>query len=599
MSSELPQGWAWARIPDLVGQEGVFSDGDWVESKDQDPEGDVRLIQLADVGDGHYVNKSSRFLTREKAKELNCTFLQRSDVLIARMPDPLGRACIFPGDSKSAVTVVDVCIVRGSPMDLDQRWLMHFVNAEPFRQQVAAMQSGSTRKRISRGNLSTIELPVPPRAEQTRIVEKLEELLSDLDAGVAELKAAQRKLAQYRQSLLKAAVEGALTADWRAARARSGEPQEPGADLLQRILTERRARWEAKQLAKYGEQGKTPPKGWQAKYPEPVAPDTADLPTLPGGWTWASLDMVGEIASGVAKGMKRSSTASVREVPYLRVANVQRGYLDLTQIKTIEATEADIKELRLQPGDVLFNEGGDLDKLGRGWVWRGEVTECIHQNHVFRLRPYLPATPPELISHHGNTFGRTWFKTAGKQTTNLASINMTMLRAFPVPIAPEIESNEILAKLSPIIDAVAAQEMSVELGLKQAAAQRKNILKAAFAGQLVPQDPTDEPASALLSRIRTARMARAEQPRVRKTKQQKEAIVMAKKLVAVLGEAGDWMSAQDVFRHCGVGDGAETDQIEILYAELRALEKAGLLAVDTVKDAQGRKLHDRLKLLSA
>ncbi|WP_426663983.1 restriction endonuclease subunit S [Rhodanobacter aciditrophus] len=399
--------------------------------------------------------------------------------------------------------IANTHVIIPDPEAFETKFLWYALNDEDFW-----IKSGSAQPFVVVSKSLARKFALPPRHEQTRIVEKLEELLSDLDAGVAELKAAQRKLAQYRQSLLKAAVEGALTADWRAARARSGEPQETGADLLQRILTERRARWEAKQLAKYAEQGKTPPKGWQAKYPEPVAPDTADLPVLPSKWTWASLDMVGDIASGVAKGMKRSPTVATREVPYLRVANVQRGYLDLTQVRTIEATEADIQDLRLQPRDVLFNEGGDLDKLGRGWVWRGEVPECIHQNHVFRLRPYLPATPSELISHHGNTFGRTWFKTAGKQTTNLASINMTMLRAFPVPVAPEDEGVEILEQLSPMLDAVAAQEASIELALKQATTQRKNILKAAFTGQLVPQDPNDEPASVLLERIRAERAMR-------------------------------------------------------------------------------------------
>jgi type I restriction enzyme S subunit len=90
----------------------VFVDGDWVESKDQDPNGDVCLIQLADVGDGEYFNKSARFLTTSKARALKCTFLKEGDVLIARMPDPLGRACIFPADPKPTVTVVDICIVR-------------------------------------------------------------------------------------------------------------------------------------------------------------------------------------------------------------------------------------------------------------------------------------------------------------------------------------------------------------------------------------------------------------------------------------------------------------------------------------------------------
>ena len=465
------------------------------------------------------------------------TYFAERDVLFAKITPCMenGKGALVPylkHDHAFGSTEFHVLRPQGA---VRPKWLANYLSQPDFRRVARHNMTGTAGQlRVSTKWLGLAGIPVPPLAEQNRIVEKLEELLSELDAGVAELKAAQRKLAQYRQSLLKAAVEGALTADWRAthaavpsssslrkqgssdsrrntaksldSRVRGNDGhEESGADLLQRILTERRAGWEQKQLAKFASQGKTPPKDWQAKYPEPVAPDTTDLPTLPSGWTWASLDMLGEIASGVAKGMKRSSTAATREVPYLRVANVQRGYLDLTQIKTIEASEADIQELRLQPGDVLFNEGGDLDKLGRGWVWRGEVPECIHQNHVFRLRPYLPATPAELISHHGNTFGRTWFKTAGKQTTNLASINMTMLRAFPVPIAPEMESIEILAKLSPMLDAVAAQEMGVELGLKQATAQRKNILKAAFAGQLVPQDPHDEPASVLLERIRAER----------------------------------------------------------------------------------------------
>ena len=102
-------------------------------------------------------------------------------------------------------------------------------------------------------------------------------------------------------------------------------------------------------------------------------------------------------------------------MPYLRVANVQRGYLDMSEVKTILATHPDIRELTLKYGDVLFNEGGDRDKLGRGWVWRDEVAECIHQNHVFRMRPFLPDIQPELISHHGNTFGSFGFRTRGNR----------------------------------------------------------------------------------------------------------------------------------------------------------------------------------------
>ena len=433
--------------------------------------------------------------------------VEPGDILLS-IRAPVGPTNIAPEES---------CIGRGlaglrAEGEINQSYLFYFLrNIEPW---LSVQGTGSTFAAISGQFVRDISIPIAPAAEQTRIVEKLEELLSDLDAGVAELKTAQKKLGQYRQSLLKAAVEGALTAVWR----KHNTPSETGAQLLQRILTERRARWEARQLAKFKEQGKTPPKDWQKKYPEPVQPDTSDLPELPEGWVWASLDMLGEIASGVAKGTKRDSGVVVREVPYLRVANVQRGYLDLTEVKTILATERDIAELTLQDGDVLFNEGGDRDKLGRGWVWRNQVAECIHQNHVFRMRPYAADIQQELISHHGNTFGKLWFQNAGKQTTNLASINMTMLRAFPVPVAPAVEQQEVLEQIRAQLESLTDQERTIELALKQSAAQRQNILKAAFSGQLVPQDPNDEPASALLERIRAEREALGvmKKPRVRK-----------------------------------------------------------------------------------
>ena len=110
----MPIGWVWARIEEIIdGRNGVFKDGDWVETKDQNPNGEVRLIQLADVGDGFFRNRSDRFMTKEKALEINCTFLKSGDVLVARMPDPLGRACIFPyKEENKYVTVVDVAVIR-------------------------------------------------------------------------------------------------------------------------------------------------------------------------------------------------------------------------------------------------------------------------------------------------------------------------------------------------------------------------------------------------------------------------------------------------------------------------------------------------------
>lgn len=161
-------------LADALQSARVFVDGDWVETKDQDADGDVRLIQLADVGDGCYLDKSSRFLTSKKARELRCTFLEPGDVLVARMPDPLGRACIFPGDSKRSITVVDVCIIRPNPDKHDARWLMHCLNAPVCRNSMAGFAMGATRSRISRRNLGKIKIPLLSLPEQRRIAKVLD-----------------------------------------------------------------------------------------------------------------------------------------------------------------------------------------------------------------------------------------------------------------------------------------------------------------------------------------------------------------------------------------------------------------------------------------
>ena len=167
--------WPVISLASALDSSPIFVDGDWVESKDQDPEGDVRLIQLADVGDGYYVNKSSRFLTSESAQRLNCTFLEPGDVLVARMPDPLGRACIFPGDTKRTVTVVDVCIIRPDTEKVHAPWLMHCINSPQSRNQISGYITGTTRARISRGNLAKVGVRLPPLEEQRHIAAILDQ----------------------------------------------------------------------------------------------------------------------------------------------------------------------------------------------------------------------------------------------------------------------------------------------------------------------------------------------------------------------------------------------------------------------------------------
>lgn len=190
----------------LISGDGLFSDGDWIEKKDQDVNGRVRLIQLADIGDGYFKDKSSRYVTEETASRLNCTFLEQGDILIARLPDPLGRACIFPFKGQY-ITAVDIAILRIKNRLYNPRYIMYLINSPQFRKSISRYESGTTRKRISRRNLDRIQFNVPDITVQERIVSKIEELFSRLDASVAELQTAKEKLKVYRQAVLKEAFD--------------------------------------------------------------------------------------------------------------------------------------------------------------------------------------------------------------------------------------------------------------------------------------------------------------------------------------------------------------------------------------------------------
>lgn len=206
----LPSRWRYSTLAELVAKGCFCSDGDWIESKDQDADGDVRLVQLADVGVGHFRDRSNRFMTSTKAEKLSCTYLKAGDILIARMPDPLGRACIFPGDSKSCVTVIDICVFRVQAHAANAHWVMNMLNSPQMRAQVLSAAAGTTRNRISRGNLIKLTFPLPPLAEQHEIVRRLETALARLDAAERAHAAAVAELDRLDQSLLARAFSGTL-----------------------------------------------------------------------------------------------------------------------------------------------------------------------------------------------------------------------------------------------------------------------------------------------------------------------------------------------------------------------------------------------------
>lgn len=192
-------------------------------------------------------------------------------------------------------------------------------------------------------------------------------------------------------------------------------------------------------------------------------------------WPLVRLDSLAEVRTGIAKNENAPDRSASR--PYLRVANVQAGHLDLSEVKHIAVAEGDIERYELREGDVLMTEGGDFDKLGRGTIWRGEVPGCLHQNHVFAVRTDPARLLPEFLALLAESdHGRSYFLRSSKQSTNLASINSTQLRAFPVPAAPLAAQREIVRVHRSV---VAAQRATAQL------AEAKRRLKRALLQQLL------------------------------------------------------------------------------------------------------------------
>lgn len=446
--------------------------------------------------------------------------LRTGDVLVSMTRPNLNAVALVPENLDGAIGSTGFHVLRSRW--LKPEFLYYLVQTKGFVDAMCDLVQGALYPAVRPKDISAFRFSFETPAQQSRIVAKLEELLSDLDAGVAELKAAQKKLQQYRQSLLKAAVEGALTAGWREAQRASGAPTETGEQLLARILRERRARWEENQLAKFKQQGKPGPGGWQKKYPEPVAPETTSLPDLPEGWVWASAEQLCEFITKGTTPPKELDDGEFREVPFLRVTNLtDTGGLDFSdQVFVASNTHRGfLARSVVVPGDVLMNIVGP--PLGQVSLVPDDYPEWNINQAIAIFRAVPGVLNSFLCSWLLSKSAGDWLKSRAKTTAGQSNLTLELCRALPVPLPPLLEQSEIQAVVSAVLSVANEQHSAVEVSLKQSTAQRQNILRAAFAGQLVPQDPNDEPASVLLDRIRAERTAQAtqKQPRGRKARE--------------------------------------------------------------------------------
>lgn len=560
MTDELPKGW----VKTTLGEVCLPVDTIWPADS---PDTEFTYFDIGGIDNNRYRIAETKTISGRNAPSRARQAVHKGDILFSTVRTYLRKIARIEQDYPNPVASTGFAVIRAAE-GVSSQFLFFQVLSDNFLQPLHMLQTGSSYPAVRERDVFAQPILLPPMAEQERIVAKLNAALSAIHrAKVASLRARER-LQRYHVAVLKAAVTGELTREWRESeRKKEKANTETGKTLLERFLVARRNRWEEAELARLRiKSNDSKSDRWKSRYPSPVDPDITNLPELPQEWAWASLDMIAEIVSGISVSQNRLVKNPV-ELPYLRVANVLRGYLDLTEVKTIRVEEERVDEYLLKAGDILFNEGGDRDKLGRGWVWEGQIPNCVHQNHVFRARLIdLTLLDPRLVSHWGNTFGQDYFLTHGKQTTNLASINRAVLSKLPVPIPPAAEQTEIVRELDQRLLAANRLAATLEQQLTRVNAASQSLLYQAFAGRLVPQDPEEESASILLKRIRASCEAKVVKTKVKRMPKPKSTITR-RPLLDVLRENKEPMRPEQLFTKAGF----TPMEVDIFYRELALL----------------------------
>ena len=400
--------------------------------------------------------------------------------------------------------------------EIDARYVEAYLQTTAAQMAIDAMKTGGSDSglNLTHERFRPLRIPIAPRNEQQRIADTLDELLSDLDAGGDALHSAKAKLALYRASVLKAAVQGDLTAEWR----KQHPDAEPATELLKRILKERRQRWEQEQLRKFKAAGKTSPTNWKAKYKEPVTPDTTNLPPLPEGWCWATADQLCEVGTGATpnRGQKVRYYES-GTVPWVTSSCVNQPFVDQpSELVTAEAL-AECNLTIYSPGTILLAMYGE----GKTRGMHTELRISAATNQAVAALQTLNSIRSYLKLFLAKNYHDVRRAASGGVQPNL---NLDVVRSIVLPFPPESEQSVIVESAEDQLSVIDHLESDLASKLAGAKALRQSILRHAFTGQLVPQDPKDEPASELLKRIAAEREARKRTkatPRKQTAKRQK------------------------------------------------------------------------------
>lgn len=442
---ELPQGWAWARF-DEVARRVETVDARRLNSAF--PYVDVQSID----NERAIVDDAKEIVPKDAPSRAKHAVLP-GDLIISTVRTYLRNTALIPEHLQHAIASTAFCALR--PCEgVNSRYLYYRARQDQFVKDLTACQRGNSPPACTDDDVRAQLVPVAPSSEQTRIADKIDELFSDIDEGERGLRKVQALLKKHRQAVLKAAVNGELTREWR---------QKQPSDMVERCA-------------------------------EISAPFN-----LPSGWRWLAVREAGEVQLGRQRAPQHHFGPHMR--PYLRVANVMDSYIDTSDILEMNFDEREYERYRLEPGDILLNEGQSPDLIGRSAIYNGEVPGACFQKTLLRFRAGAKVQPKfaQMVFRHYMWSG--YFRKNSRITTSIGHLTAERFSKLYFPLPVDGEQCQIIDRVEEEMSKIDAMEAVVAAELKRSARLRQSILKAAFTGKLVPQHPTDEPAAALLARL--------------------------------------------------------------------------------------------------
>ncbi|MCC7291470.1 MAG: restriction endonuclease subunit S [Phycisphaerales bacterium] len=501
--SVWPCGWALSPIDELfepLGDGRKLHHG-WSPQCETGIAGDDEwgVLKTTAVQDGAFLPEHNKRLPA-KLKPRAQFEVRKGDVLITCAGPRVrcGVPCLVRETRSKLILSGKMYRFRVRPECIDSRYMEAYLRSPETQRLIDAMKTGISDSglNLTHGRFFQLRVPVAPLREQRRIVAKIEELFSDLDAGVAALERVRANLKRYRAAVLKAAIEGRLTEAWRT----RNPATEPAAKLLERIVADRRAKWEQDQLRKFKEKGKTPPKGWKEKYEQPSASTGEDAKPLPSSWCWATMEQL--TTDGPQNGVYYPKSLYGRGTPIIRIDDYQNTWSRASdELQLVDTPPKDMETYGVRPGDIIINRVNSMTHLGKCLVVESKHVPAVFESNMMRQSLTTDVLPPFVAHYLKSNVGNARLIANAKWAVNQASINQTDVGNTPVPLPPLAEQSEIVAEVDRRLSVADAAEVQVEHALQRAARLRQSILKRAFEGRLVDQDPSDEPAAALLERM--------------------------------------------------------------------------------------------------